>query len=132
MTIHDHHSVIALTHKRMGNVVDKIHKYGFADAYGAREAHVVFIKAIVDHGRGKDLAVGTPGGFFRHVLYQQIVNVDGQMLAVLLNSGHGNHNHRTLLGAFAGLRPRELAIEELVIPHPADTIGTTYARQAGI
>src|ERR1700733_12578205 len=130
MAVHNHHSVIPLPHKRMGDVIDKIHKYGLADAYGAREAHVVFIEAIVDHGRGQDLAVGSPGSFFRHVLHQQIVYVDGQMIAVLLNSSHWNHNYRALLGAFAGLRPGELAIEEFGIPHPADTIGTTCVRQA--
>src|SRR5579885_3682922 len=120
----------------MHHVVAEIDEDVLPDGDGAREAHVVLVEAVVNHGRRQDQSLRAARGLFGYVLHQHVVHIDRQVVSVLLDGRHRNDNHRALLRAFPDLGPGQSSIQvfghenvvsiipgERSIAHCVDTIG---------
>src|SRR5579871_2879535 len=113
VAVYEDDTVETLTDKRMRNVVAEVDKDVFPHSNGAWEPHVVFVETVMDHGRGQNLTAGAARGLLCDVLDQNVVDVDRQVIAMLLNGSDGNHNHGALPGPLASFRPGKCAVQML-------------------
>src|SRR5262249_31238614 len=113
MAVNENDPVEALPYKRVRYVIAEVDENGFPDVYRSRKAHVVLVESIMDHRRSEDQAPGPPRGFLCDVLDQHIIGVHRQMVSVLLDCSHGDHDHGALGGPFLYLSPCQLTKEML-------------------
>lgn len=89
MAVDEDDPVKSLPDKRVRHVVAEIHEDRFSNGNGSWKAHIVFVESVVDHRHDQQQSVGTKSGLLGYVLHQQVVNINGQVMTVLLIAATG-------------------------------------------
>jgi hypothetical protein len=101
------------------DVEDEVEQVLLLDVDGAGEVHVMRLKPVGDEGHEQNVAVGALSGFLADGRDQEVVDVEGHVVAVVLDGADGQDDDGLVVSAgdFAELGPGVVLVEVRDLGH---------------